>query len=346
MTTAALAIPETAAMPIMSMAQAVDRYKLTVQFVSTIMRENIDYGVIPGTGNKPTLLKPGAEKLLTFFGLRPTFEVIERAEDWTGQDHNGEPFFYYWFRCRLLRGGDIIAEGDGSCNSRESKYRYRKAERVCPQCSSATIRKSKQAAGWYCWAKLGGCGATFPAGDKRIEAQEVGRIPNPDVADQVNTIQKMAQKRALVAAALLGVNASEFFTQDLEDLADDWSGPIVDATATVVGPVSEGQETTESESKSSLSPGQQQKAANGNGKGGKLANPAKCPGFAESIKTFLAKLDGAGVAHGYYLDKGGVDLNHVLASAAACGHETITADNLPQVIADLEARIIGKAQAG
>jgi hypothetical protein len=30
----------------------------------------------------------------------------------------------------------------------------------------------------------------------------------------VNTIQKMAQKRALVAATLLAVNASEFFTQD------------------------------------------------------------------------------------------------------------------------------------
>src|ERR1019366_6667026 len=43
------------------------------------------------------------------------------------------------------------------------------------------------------------------------------RIPNPDGADVVNTIQKMAQKRALVAATLLATSASEFFTQDVED---------------------------------------------------------------------------------------------------------------------------------
>ena len=43
------------------------------------------------------------------------------------------------------------------------------------------------------------------------------RVPNPDGADVVNTIQKMAQKRALVAATLIATSASEFFTQDVED---------------------------------------------------------------------------------------------------------------------------------
>jgi len=42
-------------------------------------------------------------------------------------------------------------------------------------------------------------------------------LDNPDVADVVNTIQKMAQKRALVAATLIATSASEFFTQDVED---------------------------------------------------------------------------------------------------------------------------------
>jgi hypothetical protein len=45
------------------------------------------------------------------------------------------------------------------------------------------------------------------------------RISNPDAADLVNTIQKMAQKRALIAATLIAVSASEFFTQDVEDSA-------------------------------------------------------------------------------------------------------------------------------
>ena len=51
-----------------------------------------------------------------------------------------------------------------------------------------------------------------------IESQQTGRVFNPEIADQVNTIRKMAQKRALIAATLLAVNASEFFTQDVEDM--------------------------------------------------------------------------------------------------------------------------------
>ena len=47
------------------------------------------------------------------------------------------------------------------------------------------------------------------------------RIPNPEVADLVNTIQKMAQKRAVVAATLIATSASEFFTQDVEDIPAD-----------------------------------------------------------------------------------------------------------------------------
>ena len=54
------------------------------------------------------------------------------------------------------------------------------------------------------------------------------RVPNPDVADLVNTIQKMAQKRALVAATLIATSASEFFTQDVEDTSGDSFG-ITDA---------------------------------------------------------------------------------------------------------------------
>lgn len=207
-----------AVMPVMDINLAIQRREQIVKFTQAIMVKDTDFGVIPGT-NKPTLLKPGAEKLTTFFGLTKKFEIIERTEDWTGKDYAGEPFFYYLYRCQLWRGDMLIAEADGSCSSFESKYRWRKSERVCPGCGQPAIIKGKAeyGGGWICFNKRGGCGAKFPAGDKSIEGQEVGRVPNPDVADQVNTLQKMAQKRALIAATLLAVNASEFFTQDLED---------------------------------------------------------------------------------------------------------------------------------
>jgi predicted RNA-binding Zn-ribbon protein involved in translation (DUF1610 family) len=86
----------------------------------------------------------------------------------------------------LTKHGQVIAEGDGSCNSRETKYRYRTSERVCPACGQATIIKGRDdyGGGWLCYAKKGGCGAKYKDGDKTIEEQKTGRIPNPDIADK------------------------------------------------------------------------------------------------------------------------------------------------------------------
>jgi hypothetical protein len=214
-------------MPAMALADAIQRRNLVVQFVGAMMEEGRDFGKIPGS-DKPTLLKPGAEKLTTFFGLAPKFEIVEKIEDWTGDAHNGEPFFYYLFRCSLTRDGRFVAEGLGSCNSWETKYRYRQGERKCPTCGKATIIKGKQeyGGGWLCFGKKGGCGAKFRAGDQAIEGQQTGRVLNPDPADIANTINKMAQKRSYIAATLPAVNASEFFTQDMEDIIDAEVTPV------------------------------------------------------------------------------------------------------------------------
>ena len=218
-------------MPAMSIELAVERYNAVTEFISRVLRRDVDYGVIPGT-DKLTLLKPGAEKLTTFFGLSTRFQLLERIEDWTGESYGGEPFFYYLYRCQLFRGDLLIAEADGSCNSREQKYRWREAQRVCPECGQAAIVKGREeyGGGWLCFKKKGGCGAKFLTGDATIEAQQTGRVPNPDIADQVNTIQKMGQKRALVGATLLAVNASEFFTQDVEDLPSGAGVAVRDAS--------------------------------------------------------------------------------------------------------------------
>lgn len=78
--------------------------------------EGHDYGVIPNT-DKPTLLKPGAEKILMLLGLRSEFDIVESTRDFE------KGFFEYQIRCRLLHGDIIITEGLGTCNTREVKYR-------------------------------------------------------------------------------------------------------------------------------------------------------------------------------------------------------------------------------
>ncbi len=205
--------------PVVNVNSALERYQAMKDFIEGILKKDTDFGIIPGTGTKPVLLKPGAEKLGAFFGLRPRFILSEKVDDWTGKDHNNEMFFYRDYKCQLYRGDELIGEGCGSCNSWETKYRYRKSARVCPECGKETIIKGREeyGGGWICFAKKGGCGTKFKDGDQSIEAQETGTSVNKDVADQVNTIDKMAQKRAFIAAILIATNASDYFTQDLED---------------------------------------------------------------------------------------------------------------------------------
>jgi hypothetical protein len=203
-------------MPVMNIDAAHERWETIRSFVSKIMTPDEDFGIVPGAGSRPCLLKPGAEKLAAFFGLAPEFDVVQRIEEW----NSPEPFFHYEVKCRLSRGGQLRGEGLGSCNSREAKYRWRTGERSCPVCGAAAIIKGKQeyGGGYLCFGKKGGCGAKFPDGDLRIEGQQTGRVPNPDIADSVNTVLKMAKKRALVDAVLSATGASQFFVADTEDL--------------------------------------------------------------------------------------------------------------------------------
>ena len=208
-------------MPVMDIQQAVARRDVIVQAMKSLMREGVDYGKIPGSA-KPALLQPGADKLCNLFGLTLKYDFLEKEEDWKGERHGGEPFFYYQVRAQVFRGDFVIGEGVGSCSSWESKYRWRKAERTCPTCGLANIRKSRDG-GWYCWKKTEGCGSVFNDGDPAIEGQETGRKLNPDIFDAVNTILKMAYKRCKISGTINATSASEFFTQDIEDftVSDD-----------------------------------------------------------------------------------------------------------------------------
>lgn len=210
-------------MPIVDVQMAIARRGAVEAFAKHVMVAGIDYGPIPGASAKKVLLKAGAEKLCSFFGLVPEFVITHAVLDFDGAgEGNGEALIYYRIRCDLRRSGVTVGSGDASCSSRESKYRWRNAARSCPQCGQAAIIKGKSeyGGGWVCFKKSGGCGAKFADNDPAITGQPSGRTPNPDIADLDNTVLKMASKRALVAATLIATNVSDFFTQDVEDFAD------------------------------------------------------------------------------------------------------------------------------
>jgi hypothetical protein len=238
-------------LPAMSMEVALARRSAIVEFTRRIMVKDLDFSEIPGT-SKPTLLKPGAEKLCNFFGLEPEFTPIVEDIDWMGAQHGGEVFCYARYRCRLLREGRVVGVGEGSCNSWEAKYRYRwVAEEQVPEQLDRTRLLKRRVHRTLCefdfavergettgtYGKPGEHWQRFRDAIRSGSARSVEkltrrgqsvaweidvdtalyRIPNPDGADVVNTIQKMAQKRALVAATLIATSALEFFTQDVED---------------------------------------------------------------------------------------------------------------------------------
>lgn len=208
-----------------------------------LMVPDVDYGVIPGTGGKPTLLKPGAEKLCQAYGLAADF-----APDRIVGDGEREPHLSYVTRCSLHLGsidGPIVAIGYGSANSWERKHRYRRGERVCPDCGLPAIIKGKAeyGGGWVCFKKKGGCGSKWADGDPVIEQQVVGDIENVDPFDLDVVLAKMSEKRAYVDATLRATAASGLFTQDVEDLARPPEPPPADDrdAGGLIGTVTKGQ---------------------------------------------------------------------------------------------------------
>jgi hypothetical protein len=174
------------------------------------MRDGEHYGVIPGT-NKPTLLKPGAEKLCLLFRLAPTYDVTRREFD------GGHIEYEVVCSLRHISTSNLIASGVGLCTTMETRYRYRKGSHACPHCAESAIIKGKEeyGGGWLCWKKKDGCGAKFPDGAFNLD--DLRSVENPDLADTYNTVLKMAKKRAHVDATLTATAASDIFTQDLED---------------------------------------------------------------------------------------------------------------------------------
>src|SRR6185436_597804 len=103
--------------PVMNLELARQRLHEFQAFIKEYLVEGEDFGTIPGTP-KPTLYKPGSDKLCELYGLADTYEVTKRIEDW---DRN---LFFYEIRCTLLskRDDSLVATGLGSCNSYEGRY--------------------------------------------------------------------------------------------------------------------------------------------------------------------------------------------------------------------------------
>lgn len=96
--------------------QSMEKIQDFQKVIQNTLVEGHDYGQAFYGASKPSLLKPGAEKILMLLGLSSEYEIIEKIQDYD------DGFFAYTVRCILKKNGQVITEGLGHCNSKEKKY--------------------------------------------------------------------------------------------------------------------------------------------------------------------------------------------------------------------------------
>ena len=218
----------------LSVQQLLGQVQLIQQVMGATMRDGEHFGKIPGCGDKPTLLKPGAEKLCLTFRLAPAYAVEEK------QLERGHREYRVLCTLSSILTGAFVGQGVGVCTSMEGKYRYRQGQgeptdRPVPRAywdlRQEDPAKAQELIGGkgYSTRKIEGKGWMICKGGEKTEHD------NP--ADHYNTVLKMAKKRALVDAVLTATAASDIFTQDLEDIsaniAANVPAPVAPAVAVV-----------------------------------------------------------------------------------------------------------------
>ena len=234
--TAGVALADSDRLTPVKVEEVKEQIALIQELMSSVMKKDEHYGVIPGT-QKPTLLKPGAEKLGFTFRLSPRFDIEVVPLERNHRD--------YRVTCTLtaIRTGREWAQGVGSCSTMESKYRYRHAE---PEDTGRFVpgeywaaRKANQLD--KAQDILGGKGFITKkiAGQWKVMKMAEGKVENPDIADVFNTVLKMAKKRAHVDAILTATAASDIFTQDVEDFHQPEPEAKPESPAAPPGPAAE-----------------------------------------------------------------------------------------------------------
>ena len=202
----------------MTVQNLLGQVSLIQQIMSAAMKDGEHYGKIPGCGDKKTLLKPGAEKLCLTFRLRPTFDVEERNLDAGHREYRVTAKL--WSQLTQME----VGEGVGTCLTTESKYRYTKGEgdvtdKPVPKAYWDVRQEDPAKAQELIGGK--GFGTKKVDGKGWMITKGGGKVEHTNPADHYNTVLKMAKKRALVDAVLTATAASDIFTQDAEDIAQN-----------------------------------------------------------------------------------------------------------------------------
>lgn len=215
-----------------SVTQILQRLGHIQELFNAVFKENIDFGVIPGTGGKkdkdgnpipdrPSLLKPGAELICTLFRLSATYSTTRTDLPMNHREIETV--------CTLthIPTGDVWGQGLGVASTMESKHRYRGtgSEPTGEVLSKQTIDAywtAHKAGDWRQKSKIiGGDRFTLvknkSTGVWEKHEKSAEKRENPDPADQYHTVMSMSCKRSLVAAVRTATGCSRMFEAQIDD---------------------------------------------------------------------------------------------------------------------------------
>lgn len=164
------------------------------RLVFSILEKDIDYGRIPGTP-QDGLWDPGASKIINAFNAYPDYRVLHHVEE--------DSLISYTIQSMLTSRESqmVVGSGIGAASTKETKYKYR----------------------WVPDPKNYGYSEEETKALKFKDGKY--RITNPEYGELVNTVAKMAAKRADVDAAqsLPGVGSAlrKLFTGKVPQKANE-----------------------------------------------------------------------------------------------------------------------------
>lgn len=171
--------------------KVMERINQFQQIVQRTLKQNLDYGIIPNT-KKPTLLKPGAEKILMLLGIRSEFEIADKTRDFD------KGFFQYHLKCKLYKGDVLITEGMGACNTKEKKYAFSDGFSV----DNTVLKMAKKRALVDAALMVGSLSDLFTQDleDMDLEGNKPTEQEPPVITDQDGTITMKQAKRMFAIA--------------------------------------------------------------------------------------------------------------------------------------------------
>jgi len=169
-----------------------------------VLKPEVDYGTIPGMGTKPSLFKPGAEKLLQWFGFGFTNDEVKTERD--DPEHpsgiaDKARRIGVTYRCTVYKE---LADGRRVTIATCEAYAGYDEDKFYVSLDAA---RGKAEAKERQWA----------AKDKR-QPNTAKWAYVSEYRAPWNSVIKMCEKRSLVGAAIDATAAAGLFTQDLEDM--------------------------------------------------------------------------------------------------------------------------------